>query len=127
MNSHFCNVALPVPLRTLFTYSVPPTLDRLVQPGARVLVPFRNKSLVGVIVERVDEPPAETKIREITKLVDTLPALTQRLSELDQWMAGYYLSRIGEGLSAIPPSDPDGRSTCKIRTTVSRQRGAQQV
>src|SRR5580692_8296284 len=39
MSSPFCNVALPVPLRTTFTYSIPEALREAIQPGSRVLVP----------------------------------------------------------------------------------------
>src|SRR5258708_553776 len=51
MTPPFCNVALPVPLRTTFTYAVPESLRGTVQPGSRVLVPFRKKAMVGVVVE----------------------------------------------------------------------------
>ena len=51
MKERYCNIALPVPLRTTFTYFVPESLREQVQPGSRVLVPFRKKSLVGVAVE----------------------------------------------------------------------------
>jgi primosomal protein N' (replication factor Y) len=103
MSSFFCNVALPVPLRTLFTYGVPESLRELAVPGNRVLVPFRNKSLVGVIVELVDQGPAETKIRDITKVLYHRPALTPKLIELAHWIAGYYLAPIGEVFRAMLP------------------------
>ena len=74
MNLPFCNVALPVPLRTTFTYAIPEILRDSVQPGSRVLVPFRNKSMVGVVVESIQHAPEGTKIREITKVMDFLPA-----------------------------------------------------
>ena len=51
MNFTFCNVALPVPLRTSFTYAIPAELREVLQPGSRVLVPFRKKAMVGVVVE----------------------------------------------------------------------------
>ena len=57
MNSPLCNVALPVPLRTTFTYVIPEGLRGSLQPGTRVLVPFRKKSMVGVVVEMVEQPP----------------------------------------------------------------------
>jgi primosomal protein N' len=46
-----CEVALPVPLRTTFTDGVPDALDELVAVGARVVVPFRNRAMVGVVVK----------------------------------------------------------------------------
>src|SRR5215470_1704562 len=103
MSSAYCNVALPVPLRNTFTYSIPEELRAQVQPGSRVLVPFRKKSLVGVVVELADAPPADTKIREIVKVLDLVPALTTKLLELGQWIAGYYLAPIGEVFRAMLP------------------------
>src|SRR5690242_21911713 len=96
MNCSFCNVALPVPLRTTFTYSVPSAMRGTVQPGSRVLVPFRKKSLVGVVVDFADAAPEGAKVREVVRVLDFLPALTPKLIELGSWIAGYYLAPIGE-------------------------------
>jgi primosomal protein N' len=103
MSSPFCNVALAVPLRTTFTYAVPEALRDSLQPGSRVLVPFRKKTLVGVVVESVESAPAGTKIREITRVLDFVPALTPKLIELAQWIAGYYLAPVGEVFRAMLP------------------------
>ncbi len=103
MTAPFCNVALPVPLRTTFTYAVPQSLRGSVQPGTRLLVPFRKKSLVGVVVEMADRPPANAKVREITKVMGLAPALTPKLIELAQWIANYYLAPIGEVFRAMLP------------------------
>jgi primosomal protein N' (replication factor Y) (superfamily II helicase) len=105
MNFPFCNVALPVPLRMTFTYAVPEELQGQVQvqPGARVLVPFRKKSLVGVITELLESAPPETKIRPISKLLELQPALTPKLIELGQWIANYYLAPVGEVFRAMLP------------------------
>jgi primosomal protein N' (replication factor Y) (superfamily II helicase) len=103
MSASFCNVALPVPLRNTFTYSLPEALRMQVQPGSRVLVPFRKKSLVGVVVELAERPPADTKIREVAKVLDLVPALTPKLIELAHWIAGYYLAPIGEVFRAMLP------------------------
>jgi primosomal protein N' (replication factor Y) len=103
MSFPFCNVALPVPLRTTFTYAVPESLRDLVQPGTRVLVPFRKKAMVGVIVELTDRTPEDTKIREITKVIDRVPALTPKLVELGHWIANYYLAPVGEVFRAMLP------------------------
>ena len=107
MSTPYCNVALPVPLRTTFTYAVPQALRGQVAPGTRVLAPFRKKSLVGVVVEMVETPPEGTKIREISKVLDLLPALTPKLIELGHWIAGYYLAPIGEVFRAMLPPVTD--------------------
>ncbi|MGB2669681.1 MAG: DEAD/DEAH box helicase, partial [Candidatus Acidiferrum sp.] len=103
MNSPFCNVALPVPLRTTFTYAIPASLRGSLQPGSRVLVPFRKKSMIGVVVEMADGPPSNAKVREISKVMEFSPALTPKLIELAQWIASYYLAPIGDVFRAMLP------------------------
>jgi primosomal protein N' (replication factor Y) len=117
MSHSFCNVALPVPLRTTFTYGVPESLREIVQPGARVLVPFRNKSLVGVVTELTEQAPANTKIRDITKVLDLRPALTPKLIELAHWIAGYYLAPIGEVFRAMLPPVTEVRTQREVLIT----------
>ncbi|HMD41913.1 MAG TPA: primosomal protein N' [Candidatus Acidoferrum sp.] len=99
----YCNVALPVPLRMTFTYAVPVHLCTQLQVGCRVLVPFRKKSLIGVVTELLENAPAGPKIREISKVVDLLPALTPKLIELGQWISGYYLAPVGEVFRGMLP------------------------
>jgi primosomal protein N' (replication factor Y) (superfamily II helicase) len=117
MNSAFCNVALPVPLRTTFTYAVPEALRGTLQPGSRVLVPFRKKSMVGVVVELVEAAPEGTKIREVTRILDFVPALGPKLIELAQWIAGYYLAPTGEVFRAMLPPLTELKSQRQIHLT----------
>jgi primosomal protein N' (replication factor Y) len=117
MNEIFCNVALAVPLRTTFTYAVPAALRAAVQPGTRVLVPFRNKSMVGVVIDLPDHPPGNTKIREITRVLDLTPALTPALLKLGHWIATYYLAPIGEVFRAMLPPVTELRSQQQIVIT----------
>ena len=119
MTSPFCNVALPVPLRTTFTYAVPEALRGTVQPGSRVLVPFRKKAMVGVVVELAESAPAGTKIREITRVLDFVPALTPKLIELAHWIAGYYLAPAGEVFRAMLPPVTEVKSQRKILLTAA--------
>src|SRR5712692_3768413 len=121
MSTPFCNVALPVPLRTTFTYAIPDSLRDSVQPGSRVLVPFRNKLLVGLVVECVQHAPPATKIREITKAIDFLPALTPKLIELAHWMAVSYLAPVGEVFRAMLPPVTELRTQRQVGLTKSRR------
>ena len=38
----YVNVAFPLSVNQVFTYSVPAQLDTVLQPGVRVLAPFRR-------------------------------------------------------------------------------------
>jgi primosomal protein N' (replication factor Y) len=103
MTKSYCHVALPVPLRKAFTYALPESLCAQVQPGSRVLVPFRKKAMVGVVVEMTPTAPEGAQIREVQKVLDLIPALTPKLLALGQWIAGYYLAPIGEVFRAMLP------------------------
>src|ERR1700737_2339213 len=119
MNKTFCNVALAVPLRTTFTYAVPEKFRAAVQPGVRVLVPFRQKSLVGVVVDLPERAPEKAKIREISRVLDVIPALTPKLIELGHWIAGYYLAPVGEVFRAMLPPVTELRVQQQIAITAA--------
>lgn len=111
--AQFCEVALPVPLRRTFTYSIPAELDGAVAAGHRVAAPFRNRSMIGVVLEVKDAATApETgisrgnanfQIREISKVIDPVPTLSPKLIELAQWLANYYLAPPGDAFRALLP------------------------
>ena len=108
MPQRFCEVALPVPLRSTFTYAVPPSLNGEELVGRRVVVPFRNRAMVGVCLSQSDRAPeivgGKKSIKQIVELMDPLPALPPKLIELGQWVSRYYLAPIGETLrSMLPP------------------------
>ena len=102
--SGYCEVALPVPLRMAFTYAVPDAIDELVVPGARVVVPFRSRAMVGVVLERTTRrPTTTTPLKEIAEVLDPLPALPAHVIELGRWVASYYLAPVGETFRAMLP------------------------
>ena len=112
----YCEVALPVPLRSLFTYEVPERLAGSICAGSRVLVPFRNRAMAGVVVEasvRRPDPARVKNVREIAEVLDAVPALPPSLVELGRWVGGYYVAPLGEvfrnawmGATNISGSDP---------------------
>jgi primosomal protein N' (replication factor Y) len=127
MSLAFCNVALPVPLRTTFTYAAPEQLRGALRLGSRVLVPFRKKSLVGVVVELVEAAPADAKIREVARVLDLVPALTPKLLELANWIGGYYLAPIGEVFRTMLPPLTELKSRRQVVLTESGRAAAESL
>jgi len=80
-------------------------------------VPFRKKSMVGVVVELAESAPPGTKIREIIRVLDFVPALTPKLIELAHWIAGYYLAPVGEVFRAMLPPVRELKSQRQILLT----------
>jgi primosomal protein N' (replication factor Y) (superfamily II helicase) len=94
-------VALDVPLPKLFDYAceaAPPI-------GARVLVPFGAKQVVGVVCEiaRASEVPAE-RLRPLGRVLEDTPPLPAEWLELARFASDYYQRPLGEVIAgALPP------------------------
>ena len=103
MPAGFCEVALPVPLRSTFVYAVPAALESAELIGRRIVVPFRNRAMVGVGLGVTAQKPEIERVREIVELLDPMPALPPRLVELGRWVSGYYVAPVGETFRAMLP------------------------
>ena len=99
---HTCEVALPLPLRTTFTYQVPDALDDSTMTGVRVVVPFRNRAMLGVVLGRSNSANGAS-LKNVTEVLDSVPALTPCLVELGRWISNYYLAPIGETFRVMLP------------------------
>ena len=109
MARRYCEVALPVPLYSTFTYAVPESFDGQSLVGRRIVVPFGKRAMVGVGVTESNRPPDVPRVREIAELMDSRPALTPILIELGHWISRYYLAPIGEAFSAMLPPEVELR------------------
>lgn len=101
-------VAVPVPLRRLFDYALPDDISpQRIEPGQRVLVPFGNKTLVGIVVDSSPDqnPDYDTKkIKTVSQLLDDKPVFDKRLNALLDWAAGYYQHPIGDVYATALPA-----------------------
>jgi primosomal protein N' (replication factor Y) len=111
----YCEVALPVPLDRSFTYAV--RQDQRPQRGARVIVPFRNEKLIGVVTGLSSKAPADFEARFLEAVLDEEPLLSDHLLSLAEWMAQYYLAPLGEVLRAMLPLMAEVRRTVYYRIT----------
>lgn len=117
----YADIILPLPLDSLFTYSVPDSLAGRVGQGVRVLVPFgKSKTYVGLVVRTHNNKP-DFKVKDISVVMDDAPVVNSVQLELWRWMADYYLSSVGDVMNAALPSglkSEDGY-TAKTETYVS--------
>jgi primosomal protein N' (replication factor Y) (superfamily II helicase) len=125
--STFCDVVLPVPLDRAFTYKLKAEDDPPV--GGRVVVPFRQEKLIGVVTRLHDEaPPVEARL--IESVLDQVPILNPELMELAAWIAQYYLAPLGEVLRSMLPLMAEVRRSVSYRISETGQsilfEGAQQ-
>jgi primosomal protein N' (replication factor Y) len=98
----YCDIALRVPARQWFTYSIPAALQSCVKPGMRALAPLRHDAVIG-IVGRVHGDKPQMNVRDILDIVDDRPWLTGELLRLGGWVSDYYFCSPGEALFAMIP------------------------
>jgi primosomal protein N' (replication factor Y) len=96
----FCDVALPVPLDMAFTYHVPDGVAPFI--GGRVLVPFRQQRLMGIVVDLHDRKP-QVATKNILDVVDRVPVLDEISLRLGRWISDYYLAPMGEVFRSMLP------------------------
>ena len=99
----YLSVAVPVPLRQLFTY----THSTPLEAGVRVQVPFGPRKLVGVVIDVIDEDSHEIenvkKLKSVEAVIDEYPIVDAVLLKMAQWLWQYYHHAPGEVLHAMLP------------------------
>jgi len=110
----FCDVALPVPLDTAFSYRVPEGMEPAV--GGRVLVPFRQQRMSGIVVDLHDRKPG-VQTKNVVSVLDPAPVLDAQLMRLGKWIADYYLAPLGEVFRTMLPLSAEFKRTITYRIT----------
>ena len=108
----FCDVALPVPLDTVFTYRIAGGMQPVV--GGRVLVSFRQQRLSGILVSLHDHEP-EVQTKNVIQTLDAEPVLDPPLMRLGKWIADYYLAPLGEVLRTMLPLGAEFKRSISYR------------
>jgi primosomal protein N' (replication factor Y) len=113
----FARVALPVPVRQLFTYAVPEAMRAAAKPGAPVEAPFRGRRIRGIVIEQ--RPTTDlARTRELTRVLGE-PVLDAHLLALTAWVAEYYLAPPGEVVAAALPGGHAGLAGSRARKSAS--------
>ncbi|HET9305834.1 MAG TPA: primosomal protein N', partial [Candidatus Sulfotelmatobacter sp.] len=110
----FCDVALPVPLDMAFTYSLDGEATPVV--GGRVLVPFRQQRMTGIVIELHDRKPS-VPTKKILSTLDPAPVLDDHLLRLGRWISDYYLAPIGEVFRTMLPLGAEFKRVVGYRIT----------
>ncbi len=99
------SVAVPRPVRRLFTYAVPPDLASRCRRGVRVVVPFGQKKVTGYLLELLDEsvPAPDYALKPVEEVLDAVPVLDESILEMTRWAADYYAASWGEMIKAALP------------------------
>ncbi len=99
----FAEIALPLPVDQVFSYSIPENLLDAALPGRRVSVVFTNRRMTGLITALSDTCPVE-RYRPLLDVLDHESVLDATLLELTGWIGRYYLCPWGEAIKAALPA-----------------------
>lgn len=91
-----------------FTYSIPDELLDDAKVGVRVVVPFGryNKPTMGIIVEMKEKLDSNIKTKDIVRILDDKPLISEKRLELAKWIKDQYISTGFESMQPIlPPGD----------------------
>jgi primosomal protein N' (replication factor Y) (superfamily II helicase) len=102
--ARFAEVLLPVPISRPYIYEIPPALAARVVPGARAIVPVRQRRLVGLVrAVDVPPPPSPGAVKGIAAAPDPEPAVSAPLLQLADWISRYYGAPLGLAVRALLP------------------------
>jgi primosomal protein N' (replication factor Y) (superfamily II helicase) len=98
-------VVIARPVRTVFTYAVPPEMVAGAQPGARVVVPFGSLREIAVVIGPGSAAAlGGRRARALLEVLDGEALIDGEILELSRWMAEEYACSWGETLHALLPA-----------------------
>ncbi len=98
MSTQYVQVAVPVPMRQLFTYQVPsPMQSPKIHIGERIAVPFGSRQVIAVVIALSDKCDIDSKkIKPISKRLNDSFHLSNTLVAFLRLCANYYHHPIGD-------------------------------
>ena len=98
MPEQYIQVAIPVPMRQLFTYQVPKTLSLPeIKVGERIVVPFGSRKVIGIVIDAQAQCNFDVKkVKSITGRLNDNFNLSQSLVSFLQLCAHYYHHPVGD-------------------------------
>lgn len=102
----YADVILPLSLENSYTYRVPEDMEKTIAPGCRVIVHFGKKRYYTAIVIHTYQrcPNTEYELKTIHSLLDTVPVLRRPQLKFWEWIASYYLCKLGDVYKAALPA-----------------------
>ena len=111
MDKDLVEVLIPIPLMEKFSYFPPKNRSNQLKKGSRVLVPFGNRLMVGVVWGFNKKSNSDKrKYKYIREVLDKTPLLNATSMSLAEWASRYYHYPLGEVISYFyPPSLRKGK------------------
>ncbi|MDX1585539.1 MAG: primosomal protein N' [Balneolaceae bacterium] len=99
----YADIIFPTAVRQPFTYQIPEDLQKEIEVGVRVWVPFQKRKSIGVVVKiHTDTPDFNT--RPVEQILDDRPILSEEMMTLTKWIHRFYYCGWGEVIQAALPA-----------------------
>ena len=99
MNFFYFQIAVPIPVREVFTYKS----SEMLAKGARVQISFGSKTLIGIVIEQLKFKPAY-EVKEVSKIFENKPIFENNIFNCLIWASKYYHHPIGEVFQTFTPN-----------------------
>ena len=100
MNIFYFDIAVGLPLRQCFTYKS----DKNISIGTRVVVPFGNKIIIGIIIKKISKPKSHNALKKIISIADQHTCFDKSIFDTILWASNYYHHPIGEAFFSFIPT-----------------------
>ncbi len=103
----YASVLVEIKSRNLdktFTYKIPNQLRNKAFVGMRVLVPFNGRQVEGFILDICEDVKIEYEIKDIIKLVDDHPVLTEEMIKLGEYISKKTLCNLIHAYQTMLPA-----------------------
>ncbi|MDA8162475.1 MAG: primosomal protein N' [Desulfobacteraceae bacterium] len=108
-NRRLIDVVLPLPIERGLTYALSPAAATPPR-GGRVLVQVGPRNMIGIAWGSTHLHPS-CEIKEVIKVIDETPFISETLLKFFTWMSSYYFYPIGKVIEeALPPGFLSSRS-----------------
>ncbi|MFH1996345.1 MAG: primosomal protein N' [Candidatus Omnitrophota bacterium] len=120
MNYSVADIALSLPIDTVFSYAIPKEMASSIAVGKRVRVPFGTRSIVGYVVG-LGEREGGRQLKELKGIIDAAPIVSPELLALSKLVASNFFCTWGEAIAAtVPGGLKGGKTSMKPREEETR-------
>jgi len=113
----FAEVILSLPVERAFVYAIPDDFAKKAVAGSRVLVPFKDRLLTGVVIRRKKTSPPGVKLKAIQDVLDDTPIFSPQFLSFTRQLSHAYYSSWGELMQIALPASFAPKS--KIRVSIT--------
>lgn len=100
----FADIIIPLAVEGVFTYSVPATLENVVEEGMLVIVPFAgNKKYTGIVYHLHNNEPVAYKTKPLEGIAEEKVRFSEKHLKFLLWISEYYMAMPGEVVKAALP------------------------